>query len=120
MTSTSTIRTQMVDAIAERTTPLITLTLVDEAGDTITSLSTLTLTIHAGGTIINERDGVDILSAFSAGTVSFRLDPEDTQILAPTLRREVHTALLEWSWDSGARRGKHEIIHVVENFATVP
>ncbi len=119
--SSSGIRTIWPTVIAERTTPRLRLDIVDEAGDSITSLSTLTLTLHDGaGAIINSRDRVDVLGSFSAGTLDWRFAAADTQILYPTREFERHTALIEWSWDSGAKHGKHEVIHTIRNLATVP
>lgn len=117
---TSALRTRWDTVIGERTTPLLTLTIVDEAGQAIPSLSTLTLTLHKDGTVINARDRVNVLASFAAGTLSWRFEGDDTQILKATEASEVHTLLLEWSWDSGTRHGKHEIIHVVANLKTVP
>lgn len=119
--SSSGIRTIWPKVIAERTTPRLRLDIVDEAGDPITSLSTLTLTLHDGaGVIINSRDRVNVLSDFAAGTLTWQFEAADTQVLYPTRDFERHTALIEWSWDSGTRHGKHEVIHTVRNLATVP
>lgn len=115
--STSRIRTVLQDWIAERTTPTLTLSLVDEDGDAITSVTAITLAIHQGGEVVRAR--ASVADDFSAGTLSVRLAPEDTRILGSG-SRETHTALIEWTWDSGTRHGKHEVIYTVANFALVP
>lgn len=114
------IRTEWKPFIAERTTPLLTMTIVDETGTPIPSLSALTITLHAAGTVINGRNKVNVLSSFTDGTLTWRFAAEDTAILEPSRGHEVHTLLIEWAWDSSQRHGKHEVVHIVRNLALVP
>lgn len=121
--------------LPENTTPILRAKIVDELGGPLSGdvLLTLTLTIYNRdtGTIINGRDHVNILNA-NGGVVYdayendvlvsrllFQLTANDMAILEDSLPGEGRVALLEWSWNGGASRGKHEVWFTVENLEMV-
>jgi hypothetical protein len=114
--------------VAERTTPLYTATLVDEDGAIIpgSTLTTLVLTHYnlATDAILNSRDAQNVLNANNVtvselGILEWVLQPLDTLIVDDTLCLETHVALFEFTWNSGARVGKHEIRYEVRNYEQV-
>ncbi len=118
------IRTIETDPVAEATTPRLRATFVDEDGDPIpsTSLDAVTMTLYDKATeaIINSRDDTDVLADVSTGGVLTRfLTTGDTEIQTTGRQNEAHIALFEFSWDSCAKRGKHEIEHTVTNLIKV-
>lgn len=117
MSSSSLIRTIVEDEIAERSTFRLDCDLVDLDGEAISSVTTLTLKIlTVGGTVI--RDVGDISDSFSAGHVSWESAIDDAKIVGSG-PKETHVALLEWTWDSGAKAGRHEVWHTVADFRGV-
>lgn len=120
LTSSSRIRTSLVDEIAEKTTPPIRATFLDDDGVAHQPV-TATLTLHANGAIINSRSAVDLMSSITSGVLWFSTEPADFAIVGSELK-EWHTALLEWTWldtKGQTRADKHEILHVVRNFDAV-
>ena len=117
--------------VAERTTLRILLTLQDETGAAIPSagLTTLTLTLYVrdatAQTIINSVDDVNILNTgrgtvhATSGLLTLTLLPADTQIVDSTSAIEWHRALIEWTYDAGAKAGKYEIDFPVLNLNKV-
>ena len=117
--------------VTERTTLRILLTLQDETGVAIAkaALTTLTLTLYlrdlAALTIINSVDDQNILDTDRAtvhatsGLVTLTLLPADNQIVDSTSAIEWHRALIEWTYDAGAKAGKYEIDFPVLNLNKV-
>lgn len=110
--------TILTDDIMEKTTVKITATVEDENGDGLAaaSLDTLTLTLYSleDDTIINSRDGQDVLNANDvtldgSGNLVWTVIPDDTIIVDTTLNAERHRAVFEWTYDTGAKNGKHVI-----------
>lgn len=117
--------------VSERTTLRITAPLKDETGAAIPSagLTTLTLTLYVrdatAQTIINSVDDVNILNTgrgtvhATSGLLTLTLLPADTQIVDSTSAIEWHRALIEWTYDAGAKAGKYEIDFPVLNLNKV-
>ena len=101
--------------VEEGTTPVFTVTLQDQASAPIplVALTTLTLTSYdvRTGTIINSRNAQNVLNAnngtyhATSGVFTWALQPADTARVTAATRIEEHAALLQWSWDSGAKVG---------------
>jgi len=117
------------DIFDERTTEQVSATVVNEAGTALpaASLTTLTLTLYdrTSGTIINSRDNQNVLNVNgvtvdSAGVFLWTLTPLDTIIVDATKSLETHVGLFTWTYDSGNKTGRHEIVHVVRNLTKVP
>lgn len=128
-------RTTIPDTIAEGTTPTIELTLRDvgtggAVGSPVPAADMdtirLTLYVRATGATINSRDGQDVLNAgigtyhATSGLLTLALTTTDTQIVSAEARREVHVALVEFTYNGGAGSGKHEVVYTVANLAQVP
>ena len=124
-------RTVLTDVIPERTTQKFTAVIKDENGAAIpaASLTTLTLTLYAldgaqAGTVINSVDDMNILNANrgtvdGSGNLTLLFVPNDMAILDATLLEERHVALIEWTYASGAKSGRHEIQFRVKNLDKV-
>jgi hypothetical protein len=90
------------------------------------NLQTLTLTLYdkATGTIINSRNDQDVLntngvSVDGSGNVVWIMEPEDNAVVTATSKVEKHIALFEWTWDSGNKEGRHEVVLQVKNLTKV-
>ena len=118
--------------IPEGTTATYTATLQDEAGQPVAlaSLTSLTLTYYnvADGSIINSRNAQDVKNANNVtvhatnGLVTWELQAADTVIVDSTIatgRREQHKALFTWTWASGAKVGRHEVLIEIKQLAKV-
>lgn len=112
------VQTVQLERVGERTTPRLTATFVDESDVAIASLASLFLTIHCNGAEVKAR--TDVLSSFSAGTLTLYLTEAETRILGSDTE-ERHTALLEWTWGSGpVKSGNKELVYFVKNFTLIP
>ena len=102
------------------TTAELTATLTDAGGemalpqaDSVLSTLVLTLSEAVSGEIINNRRAQSILNA-NGGTIGsdailrLRLDPADMALLFDG-NTEKHFALLEWTWGSPSKTGRHKI-----------
>lgn len=106
-------------------------TLLDDQGDPVlkAALTTLTLTLYNAdtmdGAIVNDRDHQDALTADDItvgdtdGSITWTLAPEDTAILNPRRGHERHTALFEWTTNTGTT-GSHEVTFLVANVRQRP
>lgn len=110
------------DEIAQKATALLEFDFLDHAGvplgvnpDTVD----LTLCDKVTGRVINDRQTVDVLSFVTAGKMSFKLLEADTILVNTAKNREVHIALLEWTWNSGQRSGKGQIEMVIVDMVHV-
>ena len=110
--------TILTDDIMEKTTVKITATVEDEngAGLAAASLDTLTLTLYSleDDTIISSRDAQNVKNANGValgvgGNLVWTVTPADTIIVNTTLNAERHRAVFEWTYDTGAKNGKHVI-----------
>lgn len=115
------IRTELTDRVAENSTSRLTATLVDlDAVGFKPDAVTLLLYDLDSRAVINSKDRVSVLSSVDAnGNVSLELTPADNAIVGSRWL-EKHVALFEWSWSSGTRQGKHEIVFTVRNLDKVP
>lgn len=119
-------RTTIADPKPEKATAWLTATLTDgRIALTNPNLLSLTLTLYeeTTETIINVRNHVSILGVnggevSAAGVISLRLDPLD-MVMVSNKKQEQHIALLEWTWGSPLKSGKHEIAFTVTNLAQV-
>lgn len=104
----------------------------DETGTVIplASLTTLTLTLYnkATGAIINSRNAQNVKNAnnvtvhATSGLVTWSAKPADNPIIDTTLdagETEEHVALFEWTYNSGADGGKHELSIYVRQLTKV-
>lgn len=117
--------------VAERTSLRFTATLVDETGAAIpaSGLTTLTLTLYArdlaGLDIINGVNGTNINNTgrgtvhATSGLLTVVLDPADNQIVDGAADLEWHRALIQGTYNSGAKGFKHEIEYPVRNLNKV-
>lgn len=120
----------LVDVL-EKTTPRYTAILQDDTGAPLpaVSLTTLTLTLYvikSDGTtqIVNSRTAQNVLNANNvtvdgSGNLVWAIQTADTAILDDTLPVEQHIALWTWTWATGAKTGRHELILVVKNLGQV-
>ena len=120
--------TVLPNALDEKASTLISATVTNEAGTALPSsvLTTLTLTLYdrTSGTIINSRNAQNVLNTNgvtvdSAGAFLWTVSPADTVLVDTTKSLETHVALFTWTYDSGAKTGRHEIVHVVRNLTKV-
>jgi hypothetical protein len=124
------VRTTIASPMPEKTTGMLSATIADVDGvtplasaDTVLTTLTLTLYLDRVGTVINSRSAQDILNAHggavdSAGALTIRLDPLD-MIIVSGKQTELHIALIEWTWGSPLKSGKHEIAFTVTNLLKV-
>lgn len=120
----------LVYEVKEQTTPKYTATLRDDAGAVLpaASLATLALTLYVvktDGTIayVNSRNAQDVLNTNNVsidgnGLITWSVQVADTT-LVEALPFERHIALWEWTWVTGAKAGKHEVILNVQNLSEV-
>jgi len=86
---------------------------------------TITLTFYdrVTGGIINSRDGQNVLNAnnvvITSGALVWSMQILDNPIVTITLDSEIHVALWEWTYSSGARSGKQEVLIRVQNLTKV-
>lgn len=109
--------------IDEKTTARYQATVADETGAAIpaASLTTLKVTLYdqSTGNIINSRNSQNILNANgatvdSAGLLTWTLTPADTAIVGDKTL-ELKTALFEYTFASGAKTDRHEVVFAVRN-----
>ena len=125
------IRTRLLDAAQvapEKGTLQYSVLLEDEAGAILgNTLDSLKLTLYdlSGRTqaIINAIDGIDIMNTGrgSLDTLTGRwtvtLGPADNIMLNAAQPYERHLMLLQWTYASGAKAGKHEVEFLVRHIA---
>lgn len=122
------VRDTITEPMAEGASAQITATITREDGVTGFLPETLTLTLFVleDGAIVNSVTAVDILNT-GRGTVSAGgalvclLTPADMVIVSPRSGKgtEKHVAFFEWTWSTGTRKGKHEVLFTVADFAKV-
>jgi hypothetical protein len=107
--------------VEEKITARYKVILSDEAGAVIplSDMTTITLTLYDDytGTIINSRNAQNVkntnnVTYTEAGLLTWTLQPNDNIIVSSDVRTnsyEKHIALFEFTWDSGAKAGKHEL-----------
>ena len=114
--------------VNEKITARYTADVQDHVGNAIagSSLTTLTLTVYdkSTGDVINSRDAQDVLNTNGvtvdgSGNLIWVIDPDDNAIVTSTSKVEKHIALFEWTWDSGNKEGKHEVVIQVKNLTKV-
>lgn len=115
--------------VDERNAGQYTCTLVKEDGSTpipSAQLTILTLTLYSihSGAIINGRDTQNVLNlngvtVDSAGLLTWTVEQADTAILDATLTHETHVALFQFTYQSGAKGGNHEVKMRVRNLTKV-
>jgi hypothetical protein len=114
--------------VNEKVTARYTADIQDDEGNAIAAatLTTLTLTLYdvETGDIINSRNDQDVLNTNGvtvdgSGNLTWIIDADDNAIVTSTSKVEKHIALFKWTWNSGARDGKHEVNLHVKNLAKV-
>ena len=107
--------------VAENSSALYTANLTDETASalSLSSLHTITLTLYdkESGTIINSRSDQDVkntnnVTITSGGVLTWSVQPADNLVVGTNIRvggYETHVALFEYTWDSGASAGRHEL-----------
>jgi len=123
--------TTLADEILEKTTPKLTAVLKDEDGNPIadTDLVALELTLYSmedppTHTIINSRSAQDVLNKDNvtvdgSGNLTWEVQAEDTAILDGSRTKERHRAVFDWTYNAGAKRGRHIIDMTVRNLEKV-
>jgi hypothetical protein len=115
--------------VNEKVSARYTADVQDDEGNAIAaaSLTTLTLTLYDKdtGDIINSRNDQDVLNTNGvtvdgSGNLTWIIDPDDNAIVTSTSKVEDHVALFEWTWNSGAKEGRHEVFLHVKNLTKVP
>lgn len=110
--------------VCEKTTCQMVVQLTNEADEALTSgdVSACTLTLYhrPSGAIINSRSAQDIKNTnggtiSAAGVLTLILSNLDNALTSQVAASEVHVALIEYTWASGARYGKKEITFTVVN-----
>ena len=106
----------------EKTLASYSATIRDAAGAVIptANITTLTLTLYdvETGTIINSRNAQNVhntnnVTVTSGGVLTWEIQPADNAIIGTRRRAgqyEKHVALFEYSWSSGSKASKHEVI----------
>lgn len=121
-------RTTILERVPEGVSAQITGQFNDETGTAIAlaTLTAVTLTLYdqSSGTIVNLRDHADILNAnggviTATGGLTLTLSYADGALISQTPDYETHVALIEWSWNAGAKRGKAEVVFSVVNLTKV-
>lgn len=134
MPSTSTIPTPGIAAttiyrVNKLTTFRYPAQLLNQNGEGLgqADLDTLTLKLYDATTfaIINSRDDQNVLNDNGVtldddGNLVWIMEPADNPVLSAALESEMHVALFKWTWDSGARKGDHEVMFRVLNIKFVP
>lgn len=114
--------------VNEKVTAKYSAILQDEDENALSSsdIQTLTLTLYdkSTGTIINSRNAQDVkntngVSVDGSGNVIWVMEPDDNAIVTATSKVEKHIALFQWTWNSGAKAGRHEIVIQVKNLTKV-
>ena len=114
--------------VNEKVTAQYTADVQDHEGNAIagSSLATLTLTLYDKdtGDIINSRNAQDVLNTNGvtvdgSGNLTWIMDYDDNAIVTSTSKVEKHIALFQWTWDSGNKKGKHEVMLHVKNLTKV-
>ena len=125
------VTTPLVYEVREKTTPKYTATITDDNGNALpaASLTTLTLTLYridaTGATqIINSRNAQNVLNANNVtidanGLLTWAVQILDTTLGDATLPFERHIALWTWTWQAGAKTGRHEVILNIQNLVLV-
>lgn len=126
-----TMRTVLTDKIPESTTPKITAVIKDEDGNPIPAASLTTLTLNLFNlsdnptfAVINGRTDQDVLNindvaVDSSGNLTWSTQTADTAIQNAALNEETHRAMFSWSWNAGAKTGRHIIDMTVVNLKKV-
>lgn len=124
-----TIQTVVSTEIPEKTTPKLTAVLEDENGVVISSasLDTLTLTLYKKydvTTIINSRNNQNVLNTNNitvdtSGNLTWLMQIEDNIISDSGESSEEHVARFDWTYSSGTKAGRHEILITVINLLGV-
>lgn len=116
--------------VLEQTTPKYTATITDDAGVALpaANLTTLTLSLYvikSDGTIayVNTRTSQNVLNTNNVtvdtnGLLTWSVQVADTT-LVEALSYERHIALFTWTWSSGAKTGRHELVLTVKHLQTV-
>jgi hypothetical protein len=106
----------MANVVLQNNTAKIVATFTDEDGVAITNLNALKMTIYdvRSHSVINSRDATDIITSFSAGTLTLILTPADNAVVNPVAGdSEEHVLLLEYTYAT-TKKGSKEIPISVE------
>ena len=128
----------MGGTVLEGQTSIYIFTLTDDGGQTIAKddLTSLTLTYwdHITTAIVNSRLDQDVLDQHdvtvltevppggsdAVTTVTWFLQPEDTQLVDARHGVETHVALFQWAWGDPEQRAALQVKFDVENLMYVP
>lgn len=117
--------------VEERSSAQYKATLKDEAGSVIalSDLTTITATIYSEDSstkaVINSRNAQDIKNAnggtfhATSGLLTLDLSEADNQVLDSALPRERHIVQLDFTYNGGAKTGRHRVRLVTLNLAKV-
>lgn len=129
---------QVGPTVLEGQTAIYVFTLTDDAGIAIdkADITFLTLTYYDQRTeeILNSRleqdvldlNDVTVLTEIPSGsvdpvtTVTWFLQPQDTEMLDARHAVESHMALFQWAWDEPQQRAALQVQFAIENLTYVP
>ena len=122
-------RTTLSSTVAERTTPVLTLTLQDEAGAAVplADMVSITLTLYSKNTraVVNSRDAVNVMNSgigtyhATSGLLTLSFTADDTALLVQGTAPDAHVAALTYTWSGGAKVGRHEVEFPIADLARV-
>lgn len=118
----------LTDEVLEKSTGLYEFDLLkeDETPFSLSEIEALTITYYDldTETIINSRDDQDCLNTNdveldAAGHLIWEIRTEDSVLLDSRKELEQHIVLFTWTWDTGLRKGRHEVQFPVRNLTLV-
>ena len=122
-------RTDLTEAVAEGTTPVLTATLQAEVGAAVplADMTSITLTLYSRNTpaVINGRNATNVMNSgigtyhATSGLLTLAFTVDDTALLAQTGPPDLHIAMITYTWSGGAKVGRHEVSFPVANLAKV-
>jgi hypothetical protein len=111
--------TTQLGRVRELSSGQYTSVLTDEFGVALPSLTTLTLSLYdkASLTVLNTRNNQNVLNlnnvTFSAGTLTWMVQPADHTVVSASVTLERHRGVFEFTWPGG-KRDWHAVEFLVE------
>lgn len=110
-------RTVLTDPVNKGTTPVLTATFSNGSTPVSPETAVLRLYDHRTNEVINSRSAFDLMPFVTGSALSWPMEIADTPIVNADSGLEVHVARLTFTWNSGLRKGIHEIEHLVVNLS---
>lgn len=122
-------RTLFAATVPEKGNATFTATLKDDTGTVIpgSALTTLVCTLYdrSSGVTLNNRNAQSILGlnggsvSSPGGVLTLQLLSADNVLQSQDITEETHIALIEGTYNAGAKALKHELVFVVVNLTKV-